>query len=173
MRTSVFLRWLLMAGVIFGASAAHSDGAGNPTPATSTAGEYFDQQGNPTYKIEKDGTVDWYTYIGYTMYGANCLQCHGPDGLGSSYAPSLVDALKSLNTSDAMGIIIGGKKNISTSQELVMPSFGLNKNVMCYIDPIYIYLRARSDGALGRGWPDKFAARPPDYEKSLNVCLGG
>jgi hypothetical protein len=72
-----------------------------------------------------------------------------------------------------MGIIIGGKKNISTSQELVMPSFGLNKNVMCYIDAIYIYLRARSDGALGRGWPDKFAARPADYEKSLNVCLGG
>ena len=38
-----------------------------------------------------------------------------------------------------------------------MPSFGENKNVMCYINPIYIYLRARSDGALGR-------ERPSDHE---------
>jgi methanol metabolism-related c-type cytochrome len=173
MRTAILFRCLVTAGSVFLASAAHSDGAGNPTPVTSTSGEYFDQQGNPTYRIGKDGAVDWYTYIGYTMYGANCQQCHGPDALGSSYAPSLVNALRSLNTAEAKGIIIGGKQNVSSSQVLVMPPFGPNRNVMCYIDAIYIYLRARSDGALGRGWPDKFEARAAGYEKSVNSCLGG
>lgn len=136
MKTTNLFRCLLAASTVFIASAAHSDGAGDPTPVTSTDGEYFDKQGNPIYKIDKDGTVGWYTYIGYVMYGANCLQCHGPDALGSSYAPSLVAALTSMSTSDVMGVIIGGMKNVSASQDLVMPAFGTNKNVMCYIDAI-------------------------------------
>jgi hypothetical protein len=34
-----------------------------------------------------------------------------------------------------------------------MPAFGTNPNVMCYLDDIYAYLRARSDGVIGRGRP--------------------
>lgn len=151
--------------------AAIADGAGNPTPASSTNGEYFDANGNPTYNI-KDGKVDWYTFIGYRMYGANCLQCHGPDALGSSYAPSLVNSLTSLNAQDVKGTIIGGKRNISASQELVMPSFGENKNVMCYLDPIYVYLRARSDGALGRERPSDHEPKPADWQKTVDACFG-
>jgi methanol metabolism-related c-type cytochrome len=172
MKTRAVFFCLIGASILFGGGAARSDGAGDPAPATSTNGEYYDKQGNPTYKIDKDGTVDWYTYIGYQQYGANCLQCHGPDGLGSTYAPSLVDALKSMSTSDVKGIIIGGMQNVSASQDLVMPAFGDNKNVMCYLDAIYIYLRARSDGALGRDRPDKNAPRPDGYEKTLNQCFG-
>ena len=29
-----------------------------------------------------------------------------------------------------------------------MPSFGTDRNVMCYLDDIYVYLRARSDAKL-------------------------
>ena len=47
----------------------------------------------------------------------------------------------------------GGRVNVTTSQNNVMPAFGNNPNVMCYLDDIYIYLRARSDGALARGRP--------------------
>jgi hypothetical protein len=32
-----------------------------------------------------------------------------------------------------------------------MPAFGTNPNVMCYLDDIYAYLRARSDGVIGAG----------------------
>ena len=154
------------------AAAALADGAGDPKPASSTDGEYFDAKGDPTYKIGADGTVDWYTFIGYRMYGANCLQCHGPDALGSSYAPSLVDALKSLSAQEAQGTIINGKRDVNASQELVMPSFGENKNVMCYLEPIYVYLRARSDGALGRERPVKHEPRPQDWEKKVDSCFG-
>jgi methanol metabolism-related c-type cytochrome len=165
------LACLLSGGFIAAATPAHCDGAGDPTPVTSTDGQYFDKDGNPTFKIEKDGKVDWYTYIGYRMYGANCLACHGPDALGSSYAPSLVDALKSLSTQQVLGTIIGGKRDISASQDVVMPSFGENKNVMCYLNPIYVYLRARSDGALSRERPTEHESRPADWEKTVDECF--
>ncbi len=156
----------------FGQSLAIADGSGDPTPATQTNGENFDKAGNPTFKIDKDGTVDWYTSIGYLQYGANCLQCHGPDGLGSSYAPNLVDALKSLSYQDFITIVAGGKKEVNTSEDLVMPALGTNKNVMCHIDAIYIYLRARSDGALGRDRPNKVGSKPQGFDETEEQCLG-
>jgi methanol metabolism-related c-type cytochrome len=170
MKNRALLSCLVLSGFTVGGHAARADGAADPTPATSTDGEYFDKQGNPAYNI-KDGKVDWYTFIGYRMYGANCLVCHGPDALGSSYAPSLVDSLKSLNAQDVQGTIIGGKRDVTASQDLVMPSFGENKNVMCYINPIYIYLRARSDGALGRERPSDHEPKPDDWQKTVDDCF--
>ena len=35
----------------------------------------------------------------------------------------------------------------------VMPTFAENKNVMCYLNDIYVYLRARSQDAIPRGRP--------------------
>jgi methanol metabolism-related c-type cytochrome len=116
--------------------------------------------------------VDWYTYEGFVQYSANCLQCHGPDGLGSSYGPNLADRLKTLSYGQFLATVAGGKKAVSTSQELVMPSFGLNKNVMCYINPIYVYLRARADGAVGRGRPPKHVEVPEAFNKEVDSCFG-
>ena len=62
--------------------------------------------------------------------------------------------------------------DVSSSQNLVMPAEGQNKNVMCFVEEIYTYLRARSDGAVGRGRPDKHAAKPPGFEKSEDQCMG-
>ena len=53
-------------------------------PPRSEDGKYFDAQGEPTYHIAADGTVDWYTYSGFRRYHSECHVCHGPDGLGSS-----------------------------------------------------------------------------------------
>ena len=46
-------------------------------------GKYFDAEGNPTFKIQEDGTADWYTFSGYRRYHSDCHVCHGPDGVGS------------------------------------------------------------------------------------------
>jgi hypothetical protein len=54
----------------------------------------------------------------------------------------------------------------------VMPAEGENKNVMCYIDAIYIYLRARADGAVDRARPAKHAAKPASYTKAEDECMG-
>jgi methanol metabolism-related c-type cytochrome len=159
--------------LVFGQSLALADPPGDPTAVTQdTNGEWHDKNGDPTYKIEKDGTVDWYTSVGFLQYGANCLACHGPDGLGSSYAPNLTNSLKTLGYSDVVGTVAGGKRDVSASQDLVMPALGTNKNVMCHIDAIYIYLRARSTGALDRGRPAKVADRPAGYSKAEDACFG-
>lgn len=152
-------------------------GAGNES-SNSTAvkeqpdGMWVDKAGTPTYKIGPDGTVDWFTDEGFLQYSANCLQCHGPDGLGSSYAPNLVDALKTVSYAQFLATVAGGKKAVSTSQDLVMPAFGLNKNVMCYINPIYVYLRARAAGAVGRGRPPKHVEVPAAFNKEVDSCFG-
>ncbi len=57
----------------------------------TTDGKSLDKDGNPTYRIAADGTVDWYTYSGFRRYHSECHVCHGPNGDGSSFAPALKD----------------------------------------------------------------------------------
>ena len=147
-----------------------SDG---PTqPAKMQDGQYTDANGDPTYHVTEGGKkVDWYTMSGYLRYNANCIVCHGPDGMGSTYAPSLVDALKGMDYAHFSGVVSGGKKDVNASQELVMPAFGDNRNVMCYMPDIYTYLRARSDGAVGRNRPAEHEAKPAAFAKAEDACM--
>lgn len=149
-----------------------ADGAGDPAPVKSDNGKYFDKGGSPTYNIKSDGTVDWYTYSGYRRYHSECHVCHGPDGEGSSYAPALKDSLKTLAYFDFINIVVGGRKNVNTASENVMPAFGTNPNVMCYLDDIYVYLRARANDAWGRVRPQKHEDKPQAASDAENVCMG-
>jgi hypothetical protein len=92
---------MLAAGpFVCGANLAVADGAGDPTPVKTDGGKYYDKEGNPTFKVQSDGTVDWSTYSGFRRYHSDCHVCHGPDGEGSSYAPALSNYLKTKNYSD-------------------------------------------------------------------------
>ena len=91
---------------------AVTDGSGDPTAAKSDDGKWMDKDGNPTFKVEPDGTVDWYTYVGFTRYSSECLRCHGPDGMGSTYAPALMESMKHLSYSDFFATVAGGKKEV-------------------------------------------------------------
>lgn len=135
-------------------------------------GMWLDKDGNPTPYIEKDGKMGWFTFSGYRRYGANCLVCHGPDAMGSSYAPALIDSLKTLSYPEFLQTVAMGKKNVSNSQDLVMPSFGDNKNVECYINDIYVYIRARALGILNREQPTKHLEKPALYAAQETACLG-
>jgi len=113
-------------------------------------------QEEPPYRVE-NGRVDPGTYNGYRRYGNSCLHCHGPDGLGSSYAPNLTESLKHLSREQFAWVVMNGRQNVTQSQQNVMPSFGHVEDVAYYIDDIYGYLKARSDGVLGRGRPQRLA----------------
>ena len=162
----------VLAATLLWAGIALADGSGDPTAVKNEDGKYFDKDGNPTYKIEPDGTVDWYTYSGYRRYHSECHVCHGPDGDGSSYAPALKDSLKTMSYSDFLGLVAGGRKNVNTANENVMPAFGNNTNVMCFIDDIYVYLRARANDALGRVRPAKHEDKPEAAKKWTDSCFG-
>jgi methanol metabolism-related c-type cytochrome len=151
---------------------AFAEGAVDPAAVKSEDGKYFDKEGDPTFKVAADGTVDWYTYSGFRRYHSECHVCHGPDGMGSTYAPALKDSLKTMSYGDFMGVVASGRKNISTAADNVMPAFGDNPNVACYLDYLYVYLRARANDAVGRARPAKHEDKPDAYTKAEASCMG-
>jgi len=111
-------------------------------------------QNDPVYNVQ-NGVVDQHIYNGYRRYGQSCHRCHGPDGAGSSYAPSLTESLKHIDYDQFVDVIINGRQNVTQAQNNVMPSFGTTEDVVNYLDDIYGYLKARSDEKLGRGRPKR------------------
>lgn len=140
----------------------------DPAAVKSEDGKYLDKEGNPTFKVASDGTVDWYTYSGYRRYHSECHVCHGPDGMGSTYAPALTDSLKTMNYGDFMGVVASGRQNGNS----IMPALGDNPNVACYMDDLYVYLRARANDAVGRVRPAKKEDKPDAYTQTENSCMG-
>ena len=92
--------------------------------------------------------------------------------MGSTYAPALKDSLKTMSYADFLGVVASGRKNISTASENVMPAFGDNPNVACYMDDLYVYLRARANDAVGRVRPAKHEDKTADYTKAESSCMG-
>ncbi|KQT47639.1 cytochrome C [Aureimonas sp. Leaf454] len=134
-------------------------------------GKFVDSAGNPIYAKNADGTFDYYTWRGYKKFMANCMQCHGPDGMGSSFAPNLTESLTRINYYDFTGIIVNGQQNKWHPVNSIMPAWGEDLNVMCFLDGIYVYLRGRADGAVPRGEPKKPAVNK-EAQAAENACLG-
>jgi len=151
---------------------ALADGSGDPAAVKNEDGKYLDKDGNPTFKVGSDGTVDWYTYSGFRRYHSECHVCHGPDGEGSTYAPALKNSLKTQSYGDFLGVVASGRKNVTTAQENVMPAFGDNPNVACYIDDLFVYLRARANDAVPRGRPAKHEDKPEAAKQQEESCMG-
>lgn len=97
-----------------------------------------------------DGKVDDATFRGYQVYTRACMACHGPDGVGSSFAPSLVRMAERRTFAEFAGTVAAGQE-VQPGQ--VMPSFADDPYVMQHVGHIYSYLKARGEGGLGRGRP--------------------
>jgi mono/diheme cytochrome c family protein len=124
--------WLLVGSVAIGMSAAGQD---QPVVGKS-------------YRII-DGKVDARTYNGFRRYHAVCNHCHGQDGLGSTFGPSLVTSLPDIE--HFRRIVRDGTSN----GQSIMKGYADDPNITPYVDDIYGYLQARADGALGRGRPTR------------------
>ena len=92
-----------------------------------------------------DGKVDAQTFSCFRRYHAGCNHCHGQDGAGLTFAPSLAVMLAGI---DAVRRVV---KDGRTNGSSVMNGFGDDPNIAPYIDDIYAYLQARADGVLGPG----------------------
>ena len=101
----------------------------------------------------KYGWMDFATYKGWRAYHAECHVCHGPDAMGSTYAPSLMVSVQNGMTWDAFfDVIINGRGVDEGAQKgNVMPAFGENTNVAPHIEDMFRYVKARADGKIRRG----------------------
>lgn len=136
-------------------------------------GKWTTKDGSPIYNIEADGKMDWFTYSGFRRYHSECHVCHGPEAQGSTYAPALVDSVKTMDYPTFLGIVASGQQNVRFQGNSVMPALGDNKNVMCYIDDIYIYVKALSDEAIPRGRPGGRVDKTAVQGENEKACAGG
>ena len=136
--------------------------------AYEEGGRYYNEEDIPTYNVAEDGTVDWMTFSGFRRYHAECHVCHGPDGEGSTYAPKLKNSAVNMGYYDFYGVVVNGRKNGNS----VMPHFGDNPNVMCYLDDIYVYLKARGADYIPRGRPPEREKKTDAIRDAENSCLG-
>jgi len=154
-------------------SATQAQEADKITVAYGEDGKYFTEDDVPTFKVAEDGTVDWPTYEGFRRYHSECHVCHGPDGEGSTYAPALKESAVDMDYYDFLEIVAGGRQVVGAADNSVMPEFGTNKNVMCYLDDIYVYLKARGSDAIPRGRPRKKEAKTDAIREAQTDCLEG
>ena len=111
---------------------------------------------------------------GYDLTGWFALMA--PKGVSdqvvTTLKAALKESLKTMSYGDFLGIVASGRKNVSTAQENVMPAFGDNPNVACYMDDLYVYLRARANDAWGRARPATHEDKTEAYTQAENSCMG-
>jgi mono/diheme cytochrome c family protein len=100
-----------------------------------------------------DGKVDKRTYNGFRRYNAVCNHCHGPDGVGGSFGPSLIEAPMTIE--EFRAAVLAGRATGNS----VMNGFADDPNIAPFVDDIYSYLRGRADGVIGRGRPPQVDER--------------
>ena len=154
------------------ASAAPASEADPHAVAYAEDGRYFTADDLPTYNVSADGTVDWLTYSGFRRYHSECHVCHGPEGEGSSYAPALKDSVLRMDYYDFWEVVVQGRQVVNAAETSVMPAFGDNPNVMCYLDDIYVYLLARGTDAVPRGRPGSREEKSDLIRATENDCIG-
>lgn len=98
--------------------------------------------GATAFKVVEGYHVDPTTFKGFqTWRAAACDRCHGANQQGL-VGPSLIASLKVLSKEDFVKTVTNGRL------EKGMPSFKENQTVMANLDPLYAYLKGRSDGAI-------------------------
>ena len=128
-----------------------------PCQVREDHGMYSDASGNPTYKIDPDGTLGCHVFLGCRRYNGGCETRHTFDGSGPSFAPDLATSLKKFSYEDFQNIVVNGKQSVNAAQSLVMPSWGTNKNVSGrYLCPS----PCKVGRSLGPGRPVKRRPKP-------------
>ena len=151
------MNFVLHSGHIRAFCAALVLGAMTLVPASASYAEDededYDEEYERPYTVEKkeDGWwVNQATFNGYRRYHSECHVCHGPNALGSSFAPNLAESLTFMNRDEVFEVMVNGRDSTNNRYGAgnVMPAFGDSPNVMPYAEDIYAYLKARSDGKL-------------------------
>jgi mono/diheme cytochrome c family protein len=117
------------------------------TPATASPdAAYF----SAYHTVPRD-TVTPPVYQGWKQYALNCARCHGDWGVGTSFAPALVESVKPSGTIPTAELFLSTV--CAGRPDKGMPAWctlGLEMEAM---QVIYAYLLERSEGRIGLGRP--------------------
>ena len=82
--------------------------------------------------------------------------------------------VEGFSENDGLRQVPAGQVRDVGGTKFIMPALGDNKNVMCYVDDLYVYLRARSTDALpgGRISADQRADKPKEAIEAEKACIG-
>jgi mono/diheme cytochrome c family protein len=119
-------------------------------PLATTASPAASAASDPYHHAPRD-TVDVPLYHAWQQYSLQCARCHGEDAQGSSFGPSLLEALKpegDIPTRDAFLHVLGGARS-----DKGMPSAEKMGQDSVYFEGLYDYLKGRSNGRLHGGRP--------------------
>lgn len=147
-------------------------------PLPAAAAEKQGASEEKPYRVV-DGKVDESTFLGWRAFHSACHACHGVDAVGTDVAPNLVERVKGLSAHDfsvkvltsyrlvfPSGEVSGDDRTALRSEfieevlrrergDLIMPAWEEDRKVRAHVLDLYAYLRARADGALGPGKPQR------------------
>jgi mono/diheme cytochrome c family protein len=134
---------ILIAGA---ALPAHAQARDSSSSAQSTGTSYFDK-----YHPAPRDTLAPAAFAGWEQFQLNCSRCHGEDAQGTSFAPSLIQALGprgAVPTESAfLAIACAGRPSKG------MPSWCALGLGMDKLETIYLYVKGRAGGTIHPGRP--------------------
>jgi mono/diheme cytochrome c family protein len=125
-----------------GASAAMAQAAGGGNADTA----YF----NSYHSAPRD-TVSPVVYQGFKQFALNCARCHGDFGVGTTFAPALVESVKPTGTIPTVELFI--QTVCAGRVEKGMPAWCTLGLEIPTMQAIHAYLIERSTGRVGPGRP--------------------
>jgi mono/diheme cytochrome c family protein len=123
----------------------------SPGPAAPTAAAPSALAAPDPYHPAPRDTVPLPLYRGWQQLMLQCARCHGDEAQGTSFAPSLVVALRPDGTiptrDEFLSVLTNGREDKG------MPSAAKMGLDSVYFEGLYLYLKGRSDGRLHGGRP--------------------
>jgi cytochrome c5 len=141
---------LFVAAAAFVAVGAHAQEPDAAKPYTVECGADPEEGGATVCRVDRA------TYVGWRTFHAICHTCHAQDAVGSTFAPDLLARMREIDKAAFMKAMNEG----FTGQMGVMPPWSQDPNVNKYFEELWSYLRARADGVLPPGRPERLPAEP-------------
>jgi mono/diheme cytochrome c family protein len=130
---------------------ARGNSAPTTEPATSAPAADAQAAAPDPYHPPPRDTVEVSLYKAWQQYMLQCARCHGEDGQGTTFAPSLLVALRPdghvPTQEEFVAILTKGREDKG------MPSAGQMGVDSVYWDGLYRYLKGRSEGRYHGGRP--------------------
>jgi mono/diheme cytochrome c family protein len=125
--------------------------APSPEPASPPSPAAAAVLADDPYHPRPRDTIEVAAYKGWQQLMLHCARCHGDDGQGTSFAPSLVLALRpdgnTPTRDEFLSVLTKGNPDKG------MPSAAKMGVDSTYFDGLYQYLKGRSAGLLHGGRP--------------------